>query len=110
MRQTQSSYKQPNRLICSPIQPLSVGQRPRNRTVVESNGDHIDLPLRYLVENIKAASTARIEKRVTTAPQGTSRSQHLSTAETTNKDFAIGAEEIVPLDRVPERLLRLSQG
>jgi len=44
-----------------------------------------------LVEKIRAASTARIERRVTTAPQGTSRPQRLSMAETTNKIFAIGA-------------------
>lgn len=44
-----------------------------------------------LVEKIKAASTARIEKRVATAPQGVGQTQRLSMTETTNKIFAIGA-------------------
>ncbi|UCD53635.1 MAG: chemotaxis response regulator protein-glutamate methylesterase [Phycisphaerales bacterium] len=50
-------------------------------------GDMCDV----LVEKIKAASTARIEKRVSTAPQGVSQPRRLSMVETTNKIFAIGA-------------------
>jgi len=44
-----------------------------------------------LVEKIKAASTARIEKRQSSVTQAASRPQRLSMAETTNKIFAIGA-------------------
>ncbi len=44
-----------------------------------------------LVEKIKAASTARIQKRVTTATEGAAPPRRLSMVETTNKIFAIGA-------------------
>jgi two-component system, chemotaxis family, protein-glutamate methylesterase/glutaminase len=44
-----------------------------------------------LVDKIKAASTARIQKRSSTATQGAARPQRLSMVETTNKIFAIGA-------------------
>jgi two-component system, chemotaxis family, protein-glutamate methylesterase/glutaminase len=44
-----------------------------------------------LVDKIKAASTARIQKRPSTATQGAARPQRLSMVETTNKIFAIGA-------------------
>ncbi len=50
-------------------------------------GDMCDV----LVEKIKAASTARIERRPTTVSQGTTASRRLSMTETTNKIFAIGA-------------------
>lgn len=44
-----------------------------------------------LVDKIKAASTARIQKRSSTATQDAARPQRLSMVETTNKIFAIGA-------------------
>lgn len=50
-------------------------------------GDMCDV----LVEKIKAASTARIDRRPTSVARGAGRPRRLSMAETTNKIFAIGA-------------------